>query len=55
MVDLNNVIKLLVIVSLFFLLPLSCQHSGGKILEMTIITAPPNEIPIYEPPTEYAI
>lgn len=57
MVDLNNVIKLLGIVSLFFLLALSCSHTGGQV-DMIIISKPPiiiDELPIYEPPTEYEI
>ena len=54
MVDLNNVIKLLAIASLFFLLTLSCQHKK-KVIGITIITNPPNELPMYAPPTEYAI
>ncbi len=54
MVNLNNVIKLLSIVSLFFLLTLSCQHRG-KTIDMTIVITPPDEFPLYEPPTEYAI
>jgi hypothetical protein len=53
MVDLNNVVKLLGIISLFFLLALSCSHTG-KTLEMTIIVDP-HVTPLYEPPTEYEI
>jgi hypothetical protein len=60
MVSLSRVIKLVSIVSLFFLLALclfsltlSCSHTG-KTLEMTIIVDP-HVTPLYEPPTEYEI
>jgi hypothetical protein len=61
MINLNAIIKLVSIASLFFLLALclfsltlSCKH-GGKAIDMTIMITPPNELPLYNPPTEYEI